>query len=60
MKPSRFVLFVTFAIVGLEAYALHKGIDGLALTVSTTTLAGIAGFHIPRQKKDGGEHVQGS
>lgn len=38
------LLTVIAGIVGLEAYALHLGIDGKLLTTAVGTIAGIGGW----------------
>ena len=35
------------AIAGLEAWAIHNGIDGVALAAAVALIAGIAGYIAP-------------
>jgi hypothetical protein len=45
------VLAAIGAITGLEAFALHSGIDGIVLTSVIAALAGLAGFKMKRSPK---------
>lgn len=47
---TKVVLFVVAGIVGLEAFALHKGVDGVMLTTVIGILAGLGGLSLPQLK----------
>ncbi len=46
MKDSRVALTAIAAITVIEIFALHKGIDGVMLSLSIGAISGIAGFKV--------------
>ena len=43
---SATVIIAIIALAAIELYALHQGIDGLALTAVVGAIAGLGGFKI--------------
>lgn len=43
------VIVGCLCVTGLEVYALHKGIDGLALTGSMTAIGVVIGLFFPKK-----------
>ena len=52
MKPQLWIaLFGIVMIVGLELFALSKGIDGTAMSASAAGIGGIVGYVLKSIKK---------
>lgn len=42
-------VFAIFMIGALDFYAIHRGVDGVALTAAITAIAGIGGWQIGKR-----------
>lgn len=50
MKSLAAVITAIAAIAGLEAYAIHQGIDGAILGIVITAIAGLGGYELKALK----------